>query len=376
MKKKLAQFACCLGAVGTFVLASGYVDQAQAIDVTSTEEIYQELSHHPTMSYDFNGYLVYLMEEDGHSVTLALYPPGSEEDHINLGTFAADDYKAMALAIAQAIGLFDSPGSLGSYTSNASKVTSLVFQQLVLPTTRTKAEAAKDEARKAMGMPKTLGAAARYERVERDNSDSDGDLYGINLGMAWDMDNMSFGILLPYEDYDFESFDAQQMGLVAFGQYFMDIQDNMKVTMTANVNYMFADVDFDGAGQDDVNTVGGGVGGSLTIDQDTFETVLGLSYQYNTDDSNLEDDYQHLLKAGANVGVRTTDDSVLNAFLVWNYDFTDYEIELDDDDYFEVGAEFRANVSDTWSLSLGLKKVLDLNDFDANQVYLGSIWKF
>jgi hypothetical protein len=55
---------------------------------------------------------------------------------------------------------------------------------------------------------------------------------------------------------------------------------------------------------EDVNTFGGAVGMSLTIDKDIFVIGVAVSYQYNADNINSPNDHQHLIKIGGNVGVR------------------------------------------------------------------------
>lgn len=261
------------------------------------------------------------------------------------------------------------------YIAPSTRTTETVFNTLVLPTPKTKKQKAQEEAKQALKLPASIGAALKYEEVRPDGSDN-GDIYGVTMGMAWDTDTVTYGVLLPYENFDFDGFDADQLGLVGYGQYTQDINDQTYMTYTANINYVFTDVDFDGGGNDDINTYGLGLSSSVTFDLDDFVHTLGLSYQYNIDDSNTSDDDQHLLRAGVNLGARIMDTMVASVFLTWTWDVTSYDVDLDDDDYFELGAEFQANLSDTWALNFGVKELIDLNNVDATEIYLGSIWKF
>ena len=263
-----------------------------------------------------------------------------------------------------------------AYTSPAGVTSRLVMQNLVIPAAKTRAEKNKEDAQKAINMPRTLGAAASWEDLEFNDGAETGDLYGANIGMAWDNDNISYGFILPYDYLDFDSFDANRIGLIGFGQYHLVLSDILSAAFTGHLNYTYTDMDFESIGHESVNMFGGGLSASATLDTDMFVVSAGASYLYNTDDTDVDDDEQHLLKFGINTGVRNGDDGVFNVFAVWNVDVTNYEFDPQDDDYFEVGMEGSYTFSDTFGLTLGYKKVIELQDFDADQIYLGSNWKF
>ena len=270
-----------------------------------------------------------------------------------------------------------------AYVGAAGKTTRLVFKQLVLPVAKTRSEKVAEEAQAKTEaaqvdtkMPQTVAATVRYEKADFEKFDNDGDIYGLNLGYAVDIDNMTFGVLIPYDHLDFDFFDGDRLGAILYGQYHHDLNDQTSMAVTVNANYMYTDLDIDNFGSEDVNTYGGGISGSFTYDGDVFVPSFGISYQYNKDDSDVKDDDQHLIKAGTNLGFRVKDNMVFNCFGVWNIDVTSYDNDPDDDDYFEVGLELNAYLSETWSLSGGYKKVIDLDDFDSDQVYLGAVWKF
>ncbi len=275
------------------------------------------------------------------------------------------------------VGGVGSGDEASAYTSAAGKTSRLVMQNLVIPAAKSRAEKKSDAARKALNMAQTFGSSAYWENVEFDNSGEDGDLYGATVGMAWDNDNVSFGFMLPYDYLDFDSFDANRIGIVGFGQYNLELSETLSATFTGHLNYSYTDFDFDDADDDDINMGGGGVGASITLDKDLFVVTTGISYLYNKDDSNLDNDDQHLIKLGVNAGVRNGENGVVNVYGVWTSDITDYDNDPDtDEDYYEVGFEGSYNLSDAFGMTIGYKKVLELEDFDSDQVYLGSIWKF
>ncbi len=255
-------------------------------------------------------------------------------------------------------------------TSSAATSSRLVFSELVVPTMKTTAE---QNRLAAAGGVRTFGGALRGEWVEK-AGDENGLITGFSLGLAYDEDNYTVGVILPYDYLDFDSYRANRLGPILYGQYHLGLTDSLEATLTANANYLFTDLRISEA--EDINTYGGGLSLGVRYSQEIFEIGVGGSYQYNQVDLDIEDDDQHLVKAGANIGVRITDNQVINLFGTWNYDFTDYEVDLVDDEYFEIGTEYRANFTETWGMNVGYRKVADLEDYDSDMVYLGSSWQF
>lgn len=272
-------------------------------------------------------------------------------------------------------------GDLGVSTISAAGTTSsILFNQVVLPKVETKSERESQQAVLAQQLPRlprTFGGMFRYEHVDFTNGASglDGDIYVTNLQMAWDIENFSAGFLIPYEHLDLSSFNANQIGTILYGEYSLHLSPIYTIGFIVNGNYIHSFID---QNVDDVNTFGGGVGVSLTMDRDMFVLGGAVSYQYNGDDTNLPNDHQHLLKIGANVGVRLGQNSVVNLFSTWNYDVTDYQqpVSNSDDNYFDLGIELSWSLSRSWKLSGGYKRILGLNDFESNQFFIGSLLRF
>ena len=377
MKKTLRKLACVVGLAGAVMVGVGSLDQcwAATYTVSTYSEVYDiAVSNWATQAsgmdivngVDFSWTVISPTE-------LELWAGGNF-----VGMFDPNDIKALTDAAANILGIPVTDLILGSQTTSGagSASATIVFQNVILPPVPTRAEKEKAEAEKALGMPRTFGAAIRYEKIDPENI-TDGDLYGLNLGMAWDRENLTFGFMLPYERLDFPNFfDADRVGLIGFGQYRQDLNDTTMLTYTAFLDYMNTTIDYETAADDDLNNYGGGLGAAVSFDYGSYVVSLGGSYQYNKDDSNTEDDAQHLLKFGANTGFRIGDTKVINFFGNWTWDITDYTSALKDDDYFEVGTELTADFTDTWSLSIGAKQLLDLQTLDSYQFYLGSIWKF
>ena len=125
----------------------------------------------------------------------------------------------------------------------------------------------------------------------------------------------------------------------------------------------------------------GGAGVALTLD--TKRVVAGgagVSMQYNVDDSGLENNKnkQLLLKVGTNVGLRLGSDVTLTLFETWTYDATNYKgvRSNTDRDFFDLGVDLAWRLSTSWSLRAGYKKVLGLDNFDSNVVFVGTLTRF
>lgn len=257
----------------------------------------------------------------------------------------------------------------------AGRITRLFFQNVVMPSAMTR-DQKKTAAASTVKMPRTMGGTFRYENIDFDNlEDGDGDIYGTNLGFDWTMDNVTVGMMVPYDYLALDFANGNRVGTVLYGRYDYQLTDTLTLGGSANFNYMYTDMNT-AFGDDSINMYGGGAGLSLTYDADTFVPTLGFAYQYSKDDSDLDDDEQHLIKLGFNLGTRLGEKAVVNIFTVWNYDATSYNIDTVDDNYFDIGAEVNWNLTDAWGFNIGYKKVADLDDYDSNQFYLGSIWKF
>jgi hypothetical protein len=273
-------------------------------------------------------------------------------------------------------------GNLAVSSISATGVTTLlVFKELALPgaKTSTDKEAAQEEAALTqLKRPRTFGGFVRYERVDFEKSDPDlsGNIYSTNLHMAWDIDNFSFGTLIPYDHLDLKSFDANMIGTVLYGQYKYPLNKIYSVGVTVNGNYMFMGIN--NKNINDVNTFGGGVSLSVTMDRELLVLGGAVSYQYNQDDSSSVNDHQHLIKLGTDVGVRIGKNAVVNLFGIWNVDPTDYKDvpRGTDHDSFDLGIEMALNLSKTWDIKGGYKEVLGLQNFASHMIFLGTLLRF
>jgi len=269
----------------------------------------------------------------------------------------------------------------GYYTSSSSttlaptgKASDIVMQYLIIPTEKSAAY------KKLSNLKNSVGPVFRYENVDFDqnNSNEGADIYGTTLMWAKDTDSWSYGIFVPYDYMIFNDSlidDVNQIGAIGFGQYRIPFsEDKYLITLTANLNYFFANLDFKNNDSDDVNSVGTGIGvGLKMLAFGNFIPTIGLSYQYQNDDTDTED--HHLFRTGLNLAYLAGEKWAINGFAIWSADLTDYDTG-DNDNYWDLGIEISFQATDTWNLNLGYKKVAGLEDFDSDQIYLGATWKF
>ena len=301
---------------------------------------------------------------------------------------------------------FDEEVSLGagcvprSTLCTSERNSSLLFNEIILPSISTQIEKAELARRGRKGsfsltpriestytepeapqqQPlKTFDAQLRYERVSLDNTivpDLDGNIFTTDAHMIWDIDDYSIGVLIPYEFMDLNSFNVSRFALIGFGQYRFLVNTRTLLTYSANLQYGHTAIS--ATGGDDLNVFGGGFSVSLTIDQDKFVGGGALSYQLNIDDGDSDYNTQHLIKLGANGGIRIMENAAFTLFGALNIDFTSYDNTLRDVDqvYLDLGFEVSWSLSPTWKLTGGYKTVLGLADFSSNAIFFGTLLRF
>jgi len=261
-----------------------------------------------------------------------------------------------------------SPATLSSPVSSSQRASETVMRDLVIPAVKTKKE--KKKAAEVKGKyPRLVAGYLRYEKVDAGSQDTD--IYGLSIGLAWDVDNISYGFVIPYDYMEVGGVDTHRIGTIGFIQYHKPLLEDFTLGLTANLTYMYLDLD-----GSNIQAYGGGPSVSITYEKgDLFIPSLAVSYQYTTDDSGSSNDYQHLVKIGLNLGFRAGEDAVVNLFGIWNRDVSSY-MEDRTNSFGDVGIEAHYNISETFTLSGGFKTVVGYEDFDANTIYLGGLIRF
>ena len=272
-------------------------------------------------------------------------------------------------------------GTSVASTSSSARTSDMVFRDIGQPSVQTQREKEMAAEQAVDGLqlrrrPLAVGGFARYERVAFDTQgglDLDGHIYSTNLHLAWDIANLTFGVLIPYDFLDLDSLNAHRIGSIVYGQYHLAVSAIATLSVAINGNYTYTAIDHQAL--DNINTLGGGASVSLALDQDRLFGGATLSYQFNADDSDSPSNQQHLFKLGAMAGMRFGRDVAAALFGIWSRDTTDRRAVLSktDTDYFDLGVELKWNLTQTWRLSGGYRKILGLENFESDMVFIGTL---
>jgi hypothetical protein len=164
------------------------------------------------------------------------------------------------------------------------------------------------------------------------------------------------------------------LGTMLYGRYTLPLAKALSLGVNAHAQYTFTAI----SDSSDLHTFGTGLGLSLLYDREQFFVDGALLYQYTVDDSAAVNDHQHLLRLGTRVGIRLGSNALITVFGSWIYDATDYQrvVSRSDDNYFDLGTELAFNLSKTWKIGGGYKKVLGLQGFDSDLVFVGTLFRF
>lgn len=273
-----------------------------------------------------------------------------------------------------ALGISDSAAEASKLAESSNLTANVVMRNLALPAVTTKKEKEQqDKAAKGSSRARLLDAQLRYEHVRFEDDDSTGNVYGASLGVAMDKEKFTYGAIVPYDYARIEHTDIHRLGAILFGQYHLKFSEQLQSSVTVDLPLTQLNV---GEGGDNLNTYGAGGGINLLYDAGTIVPSLAVQYQYSKDDRN-QFDYHHLFSTGGNIGFRVGDLLVINGFSIWNHDASDYLSDINGDaDYFDLGLEMKYTPTDSFTLSLGYKKILGLYHIESDMLYLGALGHF
>ena len=221
----------------------------------------------------------------------------------------------------------------------------------------------------------------RYEQGRFTKSKDDGDIKGATMSMATEIGGVELGAYIPYDYIDFESFNAHRTGTVLYAKRNWQLPHSLQLSTLANFNYLATYV----SELSLTNTVGGGFGTSISYDNGgDFVPRVSFALQYNQDfyykaQSYIKDDHQLLTKSGVSLGYRLFENTTLNAGFGYTNDVTSYKSasnKLKDTDYFDITVGGSIAISDMWQANLSYKRLLGLDTYYSNTVYLGTTLGF
>lgn len=221
----------------------------------------------------------------------------------------------------------------------------------------------------------------RYEQGKFTKSGDNGDIKGVTMSLNTEVAGVELGAYIPYDYIDFESFGAHRTGTVLYAKRSWQLPYSLQLSTLVNFNYMATYV----SELSLTNTVGGGFGTSLSHDNGgDFVPRVSFALQYNQDfyykaQSYIKDDHQLLVKTGASLGYRLFENATLNGGFGYTHDVTDYKSgynKLKDNDYFDITVGGSVTISDMWQANLNYKRILGLDSYYSNVVYLGTTLGF
>jgi hypothetical protein len=291
--------------------------------------------------------------------------------------------QADKLAIIQAFGFIITQPVLSATsmasTSASSKVSDTVFNNIISPSIQTRSQQNQQQNRPLQKLIVSF-ADLKYERANFTNTNDRGNIGGFTASGSYDINkSFSVGAIIPYDHLAFNSFDADRTGTILYVKNTLKLPSNFELSTAVNGNYMYTATQFSGiSGTNQLHTYGGGFSTRLKFDHNdsNFIPSAAFSYQYNKDNTNIQDNEQHLIKLGPSLGYRVLNNATIQASGSWTKDISQYKQLQNGNDFYDVGVEGAWSISDAWQLRGGYKKILGLTNYTSDSIYLGSAIKF
>ncbi|MCK5899146.1 MAG: hypothetical protein KAG06_08755 [Methylococcales bacterium] len=221
----------------------------------------------------------------------------------------------------------------------------------------------------------------KYEQGRFTEANEGGDIKSITLAVSTMFKGFEVGAFVPYEYMDFESFEGHKTGVILYAKKDWLLPQHLKLTTVANFNYIATYI----TGFALTNTFGGGLSSALTYDDGgRFVPRISFSAQYNTDDYYKANDFitdneQYLIKVGASLGYRLFDNIALQGGMIYTRDITDYSTSFnrgEDKDFYSIKFGATYTVSNMWQVNLNYKRIIGLENYYSNTVFLGTTMDF
>jgi len=221
----------------------------------------------------------------------------------------------------------------------------------------------------------------KYEQVKFANTGTKGNIKSLMLAFSTELSNaVELGVYVPYDYMDFNTFTAHRTGAIFYAkhnQQLADISENLQLSTMINMSGVatyFTDSRLSG-------TLGAGFGASLSYDNGgDFVPRALFSFQYAKDylpdaAGHAPDTDQYLVKMGASLGYRLFENGTLYSGFSYTRDVTPYKLlsnEAKDHDYVDLSIGGSYLIASAWQVSLSYKRVLGLQDYTSNAVFLGT----
>ncbi|MCK4494265.1 MAG: hypothetical protein KAU26_09425 [Methylococcales bacterium] len=292
--------------------------------------------------------------------------------------------RADLINIARTLGLLPVMNSLTSSslasTSPSATSSRIIYDALLDTTTLSYKGKAALSKRATSGVGFSV-ADLKYEQGRFTDANDDGNIKSITFALSTMFKGFEVGAYIPYEYMDFDSFQGHKTGVVLYAKKDWLLPQHLKLTTIANFNYMATYI----TGFALTNTFGGGLSTALTYDDGgRFIPRISFSAQYNTDDYYKANDFitdneQYLVKIGASLGYRLFDNMALQTGVVYTRDITDYSTSFnrgEDQDFYIMRFGGRYTISNMWQVNLNYERIIGLDNYYSNSIFLGTTMDF
>ncbi len=259
-------------------------------------------------------------------------------------------------------------------TTNSYQVSNAVHTHISSPIADTlkEKEDKDDEKKQSLGTMNFFMADFKYESIKGDGANTN--IYGVTAGLTFDQsENLSFGIVIPYDYIDYTVVSAHRVGFIPYVKYSINFgKSALKLDNSIHANYIYTGIE---NVEDGLHTLGGGYSARLVYDnKGIFIPSMLVAIQYNEDisDNTTSIPGQTVLKLGAASGIRLGDNAIIQASVTWNKDLSDYGNSIDGPSYTDIGVEAAWKLSNDWQLKGGYKTMFGLGNIESHTIYFGS----
>jgi hypothetical protein len=238
-----------------------------------------------------------------------------------------------------------------------------IIENILIPQAEPKAQKEKKAAELAAGKPKVIGGTLTYEEFEY--YEIKGKTYEVLGGFEKSFDNnIAAGFFAPISYVDVDGGDWTKLGVTGYLKKNFP-RENYDFSLGFNVSGEQAWMNVEDVS--DSFAYGAGPMASVTFFLKDVQVAFGGNLAYM---ANSEYDAVSIMTSGLNIGIPIKNNLALNLTAYRNDNFDS------DNGYWELGGSGTCMVSDAFGLTLGIKTVTGLDNFDSNSYHFGGTWRF
>jgi hypothetical protein len=260
-------------------------------------------------------------------------------------------------------------GGVGNPASGIGQTAFNALRTIILPRA-TPGSADGDRTTRDTKRNGSMRADAFYTSWEIDGASKvEGSTFGLNPSIIFGSENVDFGVTVPLHVISPKEGDnIYNAGVDAMLRIYLG--ENLSIGGHGMYLHEFGeDSDYD----KHYYLSGGPFIALMLPINDVFSLSLACMYEYvKPEDDCYGDDVQLLIPA-ANAGFALSDEMAINVYAMY---FKNLDSDVDDDYYIDVGGDLTLQLGSVWSLSVGGKTTMELEDYTSWEGYVGSEWLF